>query len=207
MAGLTTRKKRPLVRTRSTTRDTRLIVIATEGSDTEKVYFDASKFSNVQVRVIPSVGGKSAPQHILENAVNYAEEYQIGGGDEIWIVVDFDRWPQGNLAQVAKTARAKGFKLAVSNPCFELWLALHLEAPLPQAVTPASLEGHLRSKLGSFSKTKYDGDRLVQSVDSAIEIAGALNYQDGDRWPQLVGTHCFKLAVSILGQRRRSAIA
>lgn len=45
--------------------------------------------------------------------------------DEIWCVFDVDAHP--NLAQAVNEARQSGISVAVSNPCFELWLILHYE--------------------------------------------------------------------------------
>ena len=50
---------------------------------------------------------------------------QEPGFDEIWCVFDVDAHPNVNSA-VAE-ARDAGIEVAVSNPCFELWLVLHLE--------------------------------------------------------------------------------
>nr|WP_254330779.1 RloB family protein [Corallococcus exiguus] len=43
--------------------------------------------------------------------------------DEVWCVFDVDEHPKRKEAQ--NLARAHGISLAVSNPCFELWLLLH----------------------------------------------------------------------------------
>lgn len=43
--------------------------------------------------------------------------------DEIWCVFDTDE--HENLPQAIEEARRSGVKVAVSNPCFELWLVLH----------------------------------------------------------------------------------
>jgi hypothetical protein len=43
--------------------------------------------------------------------------------DEIWCVFDVDVHPK--LPDARQQARDNGIKLAVSNPCFELWLLLH----------------------------------------------------------------------------------
>lgn len=43
--------------------------------------------------------------------------------DEIWCVFDIDEHP--NMASALQEARDAGVNVAVSNPCFELWLVLH----------------------------------------------------------------------------------
>ena len=45
--------------------------------------------------------------------------------DEIWCVFDTDEHP--NLPQALAQAASSGILTAVSNPCFELWLVLHVQ--------------------------------------------------------------------------------
>ena len=54
--------------------------------------------------------------------------------DEVWAVFDVDEHP--NLAQACNEARDSGVATAVSSPCFELWLVLHVQdqtAPIDAA--------------------------------------------------------------------------
>ena len=44
--------------------------------------------------------------------------------DEIWCVFDTDA--HENLPHAIEEARQSGIAVAVSNPCFELWLVLHV---------------------------------------------------------------------------------
>ena len=94
--GLTGRKARPLNRKISHVKDTRLIIIATEGTETEKQYFEIFKKRRVQVVIIPTPDNRSAPDHVLSRLDRYAEDYDIGGEDELWLMVDTDRWGEKN---------------------------------------------------------------------------------------------------------------
>ncbi len=48
--------------------------------------------------------------------------------DAVWCVFDVDDHPQ--VADARQMARANGIELAISNPCFALWLLLHFrESP------------------------------------------------------------------------------
>src|SRR6185312_4244684 len=46
--------------------------------------------------------------------------------DEFWCVFDVE-WPQNhpNLPEAIALAEKHGINMAISNPCFELWLLLH----------------------------------------------------------------------------------
>ncbi len=98
--GLTGRKPRPLNREIAHLRDTKLIIIAAEGRKTEKQYFGIFKNHRVQVVVIPSDDNRSAPEYILARLNGYTEEYQIGKNDELWLMVDTDRWGAKKLSEI-----------------------------------------------------------------------------------------------------------
>lgn len=194
---LTSRKARPLVRDQGTLRDARLVVIATEGQVTEKVYFDEFGDSRVKVKVVPSVGGKSAPQHVLDNLKNYANTYHIGVGDELWLLVDRDRWELSSLAAVAAECERQDWGFALSNPSFELWLCLHFDWQVPQDPTQSHLESTLREKMGSFSKTNYDVKLCLEGVDEAVARAEALDVEPALRWPNSAGTRVYRVVRAI----------
>ncbi|MCU7918074.1 MAG: RloB family protein [Candidatus Thiodiazotropha sp. (ex Epidulcina cf. delphinae)] len=119
--ALIARRKRPLDRSTAHLRDTRLVVIATEGKVTEKQYFSLFNSRRVQVKVLPTgEENHSSPEHVLERLHEYHKTYDLDGDDELWLMVDVDRWGTAKLAQVAKEAIHAGFGLAVSNPCFEI---------------------------------------------------------------------------------------
>lgn len=67
-------------------------------------------------------------QHAIEAKRTDAQEAKRGRGrphDEIWCVFDRDEHP--NFAQAVDLASRHGIKLAISNPCVELWFILHFE--------------------------------------------------------------------------------
>ena len=53
------------------------------------------------------------------------KDFALEKDDELWVMIDVDRWNKSTLQEIAKEARQKGYRLAISNPCFELWLLLH----------------------------------------------------------------------------------
>ena len=190
-------------------RDARIVIIATEGADTEPAYFrglqerEIIDRSRVRIEVIatPRQEGTSAPKHVLRRLDAFASRYGfLDGLDELWLVIDVDRWPAEQLSEVAQEATQKGFGLAVSNPCFELWLLLHVaEAPVPIG-TCAGCEAEIRRVVGAYSKTNLDlGVFAVRpAVDAAIARARALDTDEGSRWPRAAGSHVHRLASRLL---------
>ena len=62
----------------------------------------------------------------LESDKKAVKAGEIDELNSVWIVVDSDEFR--NLAAAEREARVKGVKLAISNPCFEVWLIDHVSS-------------------------------------------------------------------------------
>lgn len=202
-------------------RDARLVVIASEGKDTERIYFKAlaKEYANPRVHVhvlerSEDEKNNSSPEHVLKQLNDYKTQYALEADDELWLVVDKDSWTDGMLSRVAAVcAKDAAMNMALSNPCFELWLLLHLEDAT--SLTPEEykmwlenrrksknadpyLKVRLRQELGSYHESSYDAPALVVNVETAIERARRLDQGPDDRWPQTLGTRVYLLAESVV---------
>jgi hypothetical protein len=193
--ALTSRKRRPLDRTREHLRDTRLVIIATEGRETERQYFAMFRSTRVQVQVLATGDdNRSAPEHVLTRLRQFRDDYQLGEDDALWLMIDVDRWGQEKLALIAREAPAGGFGLAVSHPCFEVWLLLHFTDRIPVTDRCNEMESNLRQALGgSYNKAKLDPSAFAPHVSAAVERAQAADSSPTDRWPNTPGSHVYKL--------------
>jgi len=58
------------------------------------------------------------------------KDYNFKSTDEFWLIIDRDDWETIHLldisALVEDCKKEKNFFMAMSNPCFEIWLILHL---------------------------------------------------------------------------------
>jgi hypothetical protein len=152
------RKKRPLDRT-ACVRDANMIVIASEDKYAVRQYFDFFQSTKIQFRVLETDDGKSAPQHVMARLDAFMKEYEFGNGDEFWVVCDCDHWIESghihNLTAVVQQCRQKGIMVALSNPCFELWLLLHFaEFPQDDQVTCSEIAMRIRNAVGAYDKNK-----------------------------------------------------
>lgn len=181
----------------------KFFIVATEGEKTEKHYLDEfkpSRGSLLQVKVLENKQHKTKPTECLERLKGYEAKYQLGPEDELWLMIDRDSWEEAELKEVAKEigARANYF-LALSNPCFELWLYLHLADNKPfdhrDKIPPA-----LAKLLGSYDKADYDAARIAAGVDAAIGRAEKLDTPPQNPWPKNQGTHVHRLMKKILGR-------
>lgn len=204
-------------------RDARLIVIASEGKDSERIYFRAlaKEYTNPRVHVhilerSEDEQNNSSPEHVLKQLNDYKGLYALEADDELWLVVDKDRWTEAMLSRVAtECAQDNYMHVALSNPCFELWLLLHLEDAELLTMEERErwignrrksknadpyLKARLRQKMGSYHESAYDATTLLAHVEEAIERARALDKNPADRWPQTLGTRVYLLAESVMNR-------
>ena len=108
-------------------------LVVTEGEVTEKEYIEkfAAACRNLRVKV------EVASEHgVPKTLVEIAKEKKRAAGEvasrerddnlayeEVWCVFDIDAHP--NVGEAQEMARDNGIRLAISHPCFELWLLLH----------------------------------------------------------------------------------
>ena len=108
----------------------RVIRVHTEGKVTEPSYLEElARRHRDRIRI--DVGETGAVPHTLVDGArrdvdnNRARRRAGPLYDEIWCVFDVDEHP--NVKGAIDRALRKNVKLAVSNPCFELWLVLHFQ--------------------------------------------------------------------------------
>jgi RloB-like protein len=109
--------------------------------------------------------------------------------DEVWCVFDTDEHP--NLDRACQMARDNDIEVALSNPCFELWLLLHFrESPGVQG--RKDLARLLRKHVHAYDKHIDFGD-YEHGYDSAVARAKRLDttaQTDGeDRRNPTTGVH------------------
>ena len=174
------RKKRPIDRRQEHLRDTSLIVIASEDRYAVKQYFDLFRSVRVQVRVLETEDGLSSPGAVLGRLDDYIQEYDIGPDDSFWFVTDTDHWVEpghiANLTRVIQECKQKKIGVAISNPCFDLWLLMHFsKGELPLAATCKEIGELLRSEVGYYDKKRIYGlPFTVDSVNEAVTRSRAL---------------------------------
>lgn len=130
-----------------------------EGAKTEPAYFKAlnDHFDRVQLEVTP-VGGD--PQYVARKAIERLLRNRRGRqssfeeADQVWAVFDRDR--HATYAAALDSCRRAGVRVASSDPCFELWLALHLE-PYDKPATSAHIQRRLRDLFPTYDHDKMPG--------------------------------------------------
>ncbi len=180
-------------------RNAKLFIIATEGRHTESQYFHTFHSTKIKVEVL-STGEdcRSAPQYVLDRLNEFKERYDLGAEDELWLVTDVDRWGRDNLSSVCREAKQKDYGLAISNPCFEVWLCLHLQDLDPNDKTSQQFKSRLREILGSHNASNLDLEKFKHKINEAMARSKSLHQESQQHWPNQIGTHVHQLVESIL---------
>ena len=200
------RKKRPIGRSERPLRDSSLFVIATEDRYAPEQYFHAlpiSKPSRVKIEVLSTEDNNSSPSAVCERLKRSKEKYDIGDNDELWLVIDVDHHFSGThnrgTSQALKEAREFGACVAVSNPCFEVWLLLHLVelADTDKFSNADAVLSRLRKEVGDFNKKNIRPMRFVKNVVLASERAQAIDDGKDLYLPGNPGTRVYQIIKSL----------
>lgn len=180
-------------------RNAMLFVIATEGKETEKQYFENFGSSKVKIEILPAGDdNKSAPEYVLERLNQFKDKYDINEDDELWLVLDVDRWGDKKLSLICTEATQKRYYLAISKPCFEVWLCLHLGDLDPEDRTCDHFQDRLKSMLQGYRKNNVNFDDYQPHIQDAIQRGKELDKNPSGYWPLEIGTHVYKLVENIV---------
>jgi hypothetical protein len=125
----------PLKRTKGVRPEQRRFLFYCEGACTEDQYFKGLRTDLRSLPVAICLGGEHGePKSLVRAAIDHQERAPRSASDrwteydEAWCVTDVEApVPHDGLAAALKPARRYGVQVALTNPCFELWLLLHFK--------------------------------------------------------------------------------
>ena len=129
------------------------VLIVCEGY-LETTYFNVlQRHPNVQNRFALNIycahGG--GHRNVVNEAKNRARTF--GQGASIWCIFDVEHDPQcPQLQQSLRTCQENGFKVGLSNPCFDAWIVAHRKQVAIGSRTP----GDFKKLLGSVAGGTLD---------------------------------------------------
>ena len=214
------RERSEFIRLSNVTERERMFLLAYEGNETEPTYFESLKnnyrFNNEIIEIVSlrrdPKDTKSAPKYVFENLEKIKEEYDLGNFDELWMIIDRDRNGKNIEKYSIKCKSETNFYFALSNPCFEFWLLLHLKdiSDLTEEELNLIFENrkvgrkktYLKKLLSDilpdgYSETNLKPERFLQHIERAIERAKSMNIQSED-YPQKLGSDVYRLIEKVI---------
>lgn len=167
----------------------RTVRVYTEGRSTEPEYIDAlkrlSEFVDAVALDITIVETGASPSTLVEAARRDRRKGDLDI-DSFWCIFDVESpQPHGDLSRAMAMALTNGIRVAVSNPCFELWLILHLQDQTRYLTTDEAVR--LRARLDGSDGKHLDASLYLPNRDAARRRAVSLRQKhlgDDTRFPQ-----------------------
>ncbi|MDM8566034.1 AAA family ATPase [Candidatus Halobeggiatoa sp. HSG11] len=143
----------------------------------------------------------SSPKQLIQQAEKFLDK--LGGyseGDELWIVFDADSWQEQHFDELESWQSQENFHhLCYSNPCFELWLILHLTdyKTIQGRIETAKAKSHVcKVILGELNQNnKLSGDYIqyLDDIPKAIRRARSLDVKSNINFPKEICTRVYQL--------------
>ncbi len=190
------RQTRNLARAPKKLRERRRILIVCEGRETEYNYFRGLKREEdcrrqrFVLKVVRGKGGSA--RDTVEKAVSRQTQGEVsaaGKYDEVWCIIDVEILEKHHakpLKEAREMAQREGIKLALSNPCFEYWLLLHLEKSARVYSTTDKLRRDLNRAWKKLFRSEYEKTnpeiyaKLASGRDGAVANAREMLKSDVD---------------------------
>ena len=141
------------------------VLLLCEGKVTEPDYFRALQREYRLQSFILRFSFPGGPTSIAQTAMEEKHRY-----DHVWVV--FDRDEHSGYDQAVQRCRDAGIGVAYSNPCFELWLILHvmeMDSSLDRHAMQSRCQEHVQYPLNENKRPDYHW--LMQ--ESRVEVAEA----------------------------------
>lgn len=213
----------PLVREGGFLEAEKMFILSYEGKISEKKYFEDFRNSELfndsgLIEIIslkrPTNRG-SDPINVKKLLLEAKKEYRFKDTDEFWLIIDRDDWEEihnHNFDKLVEDCnKEKNFFLAMSNPCFEIWLILHLKdinefdeverIKLMSNEKISNSKNYIDKVLSEIQGRGYNkrpNPRIFLPLTKiAIVRAKELDIENQD-YPKQLGTHIYKLIEKLI---------
>jgi len=212
-----------IVRKSDTENPLKIFVLAYEGTVVEPKYFEAikddAKFNDELIHLESlkrrRKDGRSDPKNVFKKLKAFydqqKEDYNFKNSDEFWMIIDRDSW--NCLEEIVSLCKSEdNFFLALSNPCFEFWLLLHIQDieglsneekdKILKNEKISSHKNYIDVILGGYLEKGYNKfhpkiHRFIPNIKQAIEGGKKLN-NDKEDYPVNIGSHVYKIIEKII---------
>lgn len=179
-------------------RDAFFFIIVCEGKNREPDYFRFFNGISSRVKIVPVESGVgSAPTLLIENAIEIEDELDANADkDRVWFVIDTDRWREQLHEIRQECEQHPHWKVAQSNPCFEVWLYFHAKADLPALENIAQCN-NWKPYLPTIIQGGFNPDFHPIAIETAITNSKA-SYVANGYLPEPGSTQLWQLGEELL---------
>jgi hypothetical protein len=181
-----------LERRTSIRRERQTILIVTNGVRTEVDYFEAVKKEPwIKAGKVTVKFQAGTPADAVKRAAEIRDDNAYS---QAWAVCDVDEF---DVTEACAIADAQKVELALSVPCFEVWLILHVAEGCPGFNTATQVGKYLKKFVNTWDKTRLNYTDFQAGVFEAVERAPRL----GDPPNANPSTAVWRLIKSLKGEK------
>ena len=195
-------KRNKLYTRREPDKEGKLYFIFCEGEKRETTYFYFFNHiaSQIIVQIVPFADGKNSPmglysnacQSLLKSEENLNPSYVLNDGDEIWFIIDTDKWGKEVDTLRSSVAKHQNWFVGQSNPSFEVWLYYHFQKEKPKAAV-----ANWKAFLNDTVKGGFNTNKHPVHIQTAI-VNSESNFSSSNNQPAPITTEVYILAKKIL---------
>jgi hypothetical protein len=195
-------KRNKLYTRREPEKEGKLYFIFCEGErrETTYFYFFNRLASQIIIQIVPIEDGKNSPMGLYNNArqnliasqENPNPAYAVNDEDEIWFIIDTDKWGAEINALRNSVSQHKSWFVAQSNPCFEVWLYYHFEKEKPKEAVE-----NWKLFLNNLGQGGFNPNKHPVHIQTAIVNSEAI-FSTSNNQPDIATTEVFVLGKKIL---------
>lgn len=201
----------------------KFFILSFEGKRSEPKYFEdlrkSEHFNNSGlIETIPlrrPSNRGSNPLDVKKLLKEAKSEFNFKKTDEFWLIIDRDHWQTIHNINfntlVSDCKKEDNFFLAMSNPCFEIWLIMHLKDlnefsqeekdKLYENTKVSAKKNHIDIELGNLIGRGYNKRPnphiFLPKINDAIERAKEIDSEEDD-YPKYLGTKVFNLIEKLI---------
>lgn len=213
----------PLIRNGGFLDAEKLYILSFEGERTETKYFEDFRNSEVfndsgLIETIPLKRAKNTgtdPFSVKKLLKKAKDDFSFKATDEFWLIIDRDHWESIHKISfellVEECNKEENFFLAMSNPCIEIWLILHLkdiadfskeeQDKIYENAKISNSKNHIDivlSELQGRGYNKIPNTKLFLPLTTTA-IIRAKNLDNLEEvYPSRIGTHVYKLIEKLI---------
>ncbi len=215
------RESLPLVREGGFKEAEKLFILAYEGEKTEPYYFNGLRGSDLFndsgiieiISLVRSHRSGTDPFSVKSLLKDAKSTFRFKSTDEFWLVVDRDHWEtkhKHSFDQIISECEIEGnFFMALSNPCFEIWIILNFVDPSSWTNEQMAMIYENQKSGGKNYLSKYISTVLGKGYSKTPPILDMLPFTQlaidrakmidkFDKYPKEVGTHIYKLVEKLI---------
>lgn len=179
-------------------RDAFYFIIICEGQNREPDYFRFFVGISSRVKIVPLESEQgSAPMKLISAALAKEGELDTNAEvDKVWFIIDTDRWRE-QLHEIREECdKRQHWRVAQSNPCFEVWLYFHAKAELPSLQNNAHCK-NWKQHLPNVIQGGFNSDYHPVAIETAIANSRA-QYVPNSYQPEPGSTQVWELGEELL---------